>query len=202
MDLTKSFFDSYSRKENSLDCVEKNYTKYPEPINRILQEKKIRGKKHPTPTTPEYFFSVLHVFVIWDLWSWSTCCPLESNMQYWKEQNTLLSYLLMVFVKAFHSSAAWIVFCHNLAQLYLTAKGAKSSGVFRHICDVIPYAVTMYLLCDVVCICPSRSFLSLSSSATHLFFFFFFRCAMFCFTLRAQTALARTQLLKLAVVWT
>lgn len=68
----------------------------------------------------------------------------------------------MVFVKAFHSSAAWIAFCLNLAQLYLTAKGAKSSSVFRHICDVIPYAVTMYLLCDMVCICPSRSFLMLS----------------------------------------
>lgn len=92
-------------------------------------------------------------------------------MQYCKEWNALLNYLLIVFVKAFHSSAAWIVFCQNLAQLYLAAKGAKSSRVFRHICDVIPYAVTMYLLCDVVCICPSRSFLSLSSSATHFFFF-------------------------------
>lgn len=81
----------------------------------------------------------------------------------------------MVFVRAFHISAAWIVFCHNLAQLYLTAKGAKSSSVFRHICDVTPYAVTIYLLCDVVCMCPSRSFLSLPSSAT-LFFFFLHMC--------------------------
>lgn len=49
MDLTKSFFDSYSRKENSLDCVEKNYTKYPEPINRILQEKKSEEKNTQLP---------------------------------------------------------------------------------------------------------------------------------------------------------
>lgn len=78
-------------------------------------------------------------------------------------------------------SAAWIVFCYNLAQLYLTAKGAKSSSVFRHICDVIPYAGTVYLLCDVVCICPSRSFLSLSSSATRLFFFLYMCNVLFYF---------------------
>lgn len=173
--------------------MKRNYTKYPSPLIGYNRKKKIRKKPHTTPTTPECCFSLLHVFVIGDLWSQSTCCPSESNMQYWKEWNTLLNYLLMVFLKAFHSSAAWIVFCHNLAQLYLTAKGAKSSSVFRHICDVIPCAVTMYLLCDVMCIWRSRSFLSLSSSATR-FFFFFFICAMFCFTLRAQTPLARTQL--------
>lgn len=187
MGLTKDFLYPYSRKENSLDCVERNVTKYPEPLIEYYRKKKIREKNHTSPTTPECFFSVLHIFVIGDLWSWNTCCPLEPKKQYWKELNTLSNYLLMVFGKAFHTSAAWIVFCHNLAQLYLTAKGAKSSSVSRHICDVIPYAVTMYLLCDVVCICPSRSFLSLSSSATR---FFFFPCAMFCFTLRAQTALA------------
>lgn len=146
------------------------------PLIGYYRKKKIREKNHTTPTTPECCFSVLHIIVTGDLWSWSTCCPLESNMQYWKEQNTLLNYLLMVFVRAFHTSAAWIVFCHNLAQLYLTAKGAKSSSVFRHICDVTPYAVTIYLLCDVVCICPSRSFLSLSSSATLFFFFSYVQC--------------------------
>lgn len=146
------------------------------PLIGYNRKKKIWEKNHTTPTTPECCFSILHIFVIGDLWSWSTCCPLESNMQYWKEQNTLLNYLLVVYVKAFHSSAAWIVFCHDLAQLYLTAKGAKSSNVFRHICDVIPSAGTVYLLCDVVCICPSGSFLSLSSSATRFFFFFLYMC--------------------------
>lgn len=150
-----------------------------------------------TSTPPECCFYILHVFVTGDLWSWSTCCPLVLNVQYWREWNTLLNYLLMVFVKTFLSLAAWIAFCLNLAQLYLTAKGAKSSGVFRHTCDVIPYAVMIYLLCDVVCICPSvlvrHSYRCLDQRHTFFSFFFFTR-AMFCFTMRAQTALARTQL--------
>lgn len=79
-----------------------------------------------------------------------------------RAEHFILNYLLMVFMKAFHSSAAWISFRLDLAQLYLTAKGAKSSSVLRHICDVTPHAGMIYLLCEVVCICPSRSFMSSS----------------------------------------
>lgn len=72
------------------------------PLIGYNRKKKIREKNHTTATTPECCFSILHIFVIGDLWSWSTCCPLESNMQYWKGQHTLLNYLLVVFVKGFH----------------------------------------------------------------------------------------------------
>lgn len=100
----------------------------------------------------------------------------------------------MAFVKAFNSSAAWIAFCLDLAQLYLTEKGAKSSRVFRHICDITPHGIrTHLLLCDVVCICSSRLFMSLSSS---VIFFFLNTCDVkFHFTLTTQTVLARTHFL-------
>lgn len=86
----------------------------------------------------------------------------------------------MVFVKAFHSSAAWTAFCLDLAQLYLTAKGATSSSVFRHICDVTPHAVMIHLLCVIINVDYTCIY---SCHRVDQRYFFFLTCVMLSFIL-------------------
>lgn len=195
MGLNKSFLNPYSRKANYLDCVERSCTKCPEPLDRMHKKK---GKHFPLQPPPPWVLLLYPTrlcnwrsLIMKHLLSFSIERAILKRMEHFIK---LFTYGLC---ESILSLAAWIAFCLNLAQLYLTAKGAKSSGVFRHTCDVIPYAVMIYLLCDVVCICPSvlvgHSYRCLDQ--WHIFFyFFFFTRAMFCFTLRAQTALARTRL--------
>lgn len=52
MGITKSFLCPYSIKENGLDHVERNYTKYPEPFDRVLQKKENQKKKNTEKVPP------------------------------------------------------------------------------------------------------------------------------------------------------
>lgn len=171
MGLTKSFLHPYSRKENSLDCVERSYTKCPESLDRIQQKKENQRKKPHNCHHPRVLLLYPTHLCNWRSLVMEHLLSFRIKHAILKRTAHFTKLFACGLCERVSYSAAWIVFCYNLAQLYLTAKGAKSSSVFRHICDVIPYAGTVYLLCDVVCICPSRSFLSLSSSATRLFFF-------------------------------